>query len=82
MKHLETMMAPFFFKTSCDRHALLTTNRVQVTFVKERLTPQCGTFRREFGFSRTPMWVPDAGWETKKKRKSKAFYLGWSWTLP
>ncbi|KAG5595842.1 hypothetical protein H5410_037074 [Solanum commersonii] len=38
-----------------------------VAFVRERFTPQCGTSRRESGFSRAPMWVPDTGWETKKK---------------
>ncbi|KAG5629454.1 hypothetical protein H5410_001171 [Solanum commersonii] len=38
-----------------------------VTFVRERFTPQGGTSRHEFGFSRTPIWVPDTGWKTKKK---------------
>uniref|UniRef100_M1BAN7 Uncharacterized protein n=1 Tax=Solanum tuberosum TaxID=4113 RepID=M1BAN7_SOLTU len=34
--------------------------------------PQCGTFRRDSEFNRAPMWIPDTGWETKKKKKKNA----------
>ncbi|KAG5629578.1 hypothetical protein H5410_001295 [Solanum commersonii] len=56
------MYLKFITNKGCGR---VVSTHSSLTFVRERFIPQCGTFRRESGFSRDPMWVPDTRWETR-----------------